>query len=96
MGAKRARDEAVERVGQPEDSKRWIDGVLSLVQDLHAGAEFSTDYLWEWLSKPREPRALGAAMSTARKRGLIVPLDKWVQSTRYECHARPLRVWKRV
>lgn len=42
----------------------------------------------------RERRALGAAMVSAGRQGVITPTSSFKQSVRASCHRRPLRVWK--
>ena len=62
------------------------------------GPTITTDDVWAFIGDvvPNEPRAMGAAMTRARKAGLIVPTEDWKLSVRRECHRRPLRVWKRA
>jgi hypothetical protein len=90
-----ARDEAVGRVAEnaPHD---WMR--LARMTVLRVAAElptFTTDDVWHELQAvPPEPRALGAVMKSLSAEGRIRPLPTWVQSTRAECHARPIRVWQ--
>ena len=60
---------------------------------------FTTDDVWLALQKvpdvaTHEPRALGSMMRAAGKSGWIVPTDRYVNSRRPECHARPVKVWR--
>ena len=55
---------------------------------------FTTDDLWVHVDPPREPRAMGATMTHARRLGLCEPTDRTSRSSRVACHARPLRVWR--
>lgn len=58
-------------------------------------ATFTTDDLWAaGLSRPHEPRALGAAMGTARRAGVVEPTGEWRVSVRAICHRRRLWIWK--
>jgi len=60
---------------------------------------FTTDEVWARLDpdmRTHEPRAMGAMMRQAAKAGLITATDGYEQSTRPECHARPVRVWQSV
>lgn len=95
--AAQARDEAVERVGRHADA-RWKAKALAVVARLARNCgEFTTDDVWEALSlvgeSTHEPRALGAIMTMARKKGICVPTDRYVPSERRACHARPVRLW---
>jgi predicted SPOUT superfamily RNA methylase MTH1 len=92
-----ARDEAVERVGRAAPAE-WYGYALAVVQRLAERLDdFTTDDVWQALTvRPPEPRALGAVMVTAKNAGLIEPTDRTRQSSRPECHARPVRVWRRA
>lgn len=96
-----ARDEAIGRVQRSSDY--WIPYALNAVRRIRqmrgAGGYFTTDAVWAilngWgIAPPHEPRALGAAMRKAERLGLCAPTDRTQKSTRIDCHARPLRVWK--
>lgn len=89
------RDAAVEQVGRYADPN-WLMAARQAIVDQIPGAKFTTDDLWELVGAPREPRAMGAAMTAARKEGLISALDEHKLSVRPECHRRPLRVWRRL
>ena len=56
---------------------------------------FTSDDLWAaGLSRPHEPRALGAAMGTARRSGVAEPTGEWRVSARAICHRRRVWVWR--
>lgn len=91
-------DEAIQRAAENAD-REWYRSALDIVWSL--GNTFTTDDVWAALDRhgepaPHEPRALGAVMRDARKRGWIAPTSEYRQSTRPECHGRPVRVWKAV
>ena len=92
--ARDARDEAVERVD--DNNADWIERMA--LPAIRAVARehtyFITDQVWERVSeRPREPRAMGAAMTRAKSEGWIRPTDEWRQSASVTNHARPCRVW---
>lgn len=96
-----ARDEAIARVSRSHAD--WIPQALMAVRYIARarghGGTFTTDAVWAVLNgwgvgAPIEPRALGAAMRQASKLGLCEPTNLTSKSTRIDCHARPLRVWR--
>jgi hypothetical protein len=94
IGAKE-RDEALDKV-QSHANPEWMAEALDAVERL-AGIheEFTTDAVWAVVkSKTSEPRAMGAVMRTATKRGFIAPTDLHRPSQRKASHRRPVRVWK--
>lgn len=97
-----ARDEAIDRVNRAAD-EYWkqvaLDSVKSICRDLGSGAEFTTDLVWEYVERnpfahTHESRAMGAIIAHARKLKLIEKVNRWEQSERVACHARPLQVWR--
>jgi len=74
----------------------WVDMAFAVIAALPPGTEFTTDDLWLHLDRPREPRAMGAAMVRASKRSLVEATGVYVKSKRAECHARPVAVWRRA
>jgi len=93
--AAQARDEAIARVEEhaPID---WMEQARRTVLRLSEGrAFFTSDDVWEILGSPPEPRALGAVMQRLSREGKIQATREWRQSVRPECHARPVRVWKK-
>lgn len=92
--AARARDKAIEQVERGAGDE-WMDMALAAVAQVARSKEFfTTDDLWEFVSQPSEPRAMGAVMTRARNVGIATATDRTINSDRKECHARPLRVWK--
>lgn len=96
--AGKARDEAVARVeanAQPD----WLETARRIVLAISAGGEFTTDDVWTGLASAsvatHEPRALGAVLRRLAKEGHIVKTGQYRPSTRKECHARPVPVWRR-
>jgi len=99
--AVRRRDEAIARVDRNADDE-WKRRALSVIEWLaHQTDEFTTDEVWDGLAglagfpggATHEPRALGAMMKRAAKHGLIEATDRYRNSVRPECHARPVRIW---
>ena len=67
------RDEAVERVERNAD-QRWIEMARIVVQRLSARqGHFTTDDVWVRVGSPREPRAMGAVMTWARRHKICKP-----------------------
>ncbi len=88
-----ARDEAIDRVSANADPT-WMKEARSVVLSI-VGA-FTTDDVWSrLLTRPHEPRALGAVLRDLQAEGHIEPTGNYVPSTRPECHARPVRQWRR-
>lgn len=97
--SQRARDEAIRRVDEAADVAWKQQAHAAIVWLAVHRATFTTDDVWRRLDAleilgPREPRALGALMRTAKRRGLIRPLNRWIQSERVACHRRDLRLWE--
>lgn len=90
-------DEAIQRAKEHAD-REWYGDALGIVAALaRRGEAFTTDDVWAQTDptlSTHEPRALGAVMRDARKRGWIVPTSEYRQSSRLECHGRPVRVWR--
>lgn len=80
----------------------WAKQTLDIIKQIATNTfDFTTDDIWQALSQaslptPHEPRALGALMIAAQRSGLIAPTDRYRQSQRPQCHARPIRVWQAV
>ena len=93
-----ARDEAIDRVGRSVDPE-WYACVLDAIEHVAArGRDFTTDDVWEVLAerevnRPRERRAMGAAMNRMKHAGVIVATDRMVPTARPEGHRNPKRVW---
>jgi len=93
--AEALRDNAIDKLEIAYDG--WIDSVLKIISSIPNQQTFTTDYLWEQVdSKPNEPRAMGAAMTKARRDGLVMATGSYIKSRRAECHARPVMIWRRV
>ena len=74
--------------------------LVTIVMLARRRERFTTDDVWKTIEginpniSPREPRAMGAAMTKAHREGIIQPTAEYVQSTRPQNHARPIRVWR--
>lgn len=89
------RDQAIEKLESAYDN--WINSVLKIISSIPNQQTFTTDYLWEQVdSEPREPRAMGAVMTKAKKIGLVCSTGNYIKSRRAECHARPVMIWRRI
>lgn len=93
-----ARDEALERVDKHAD-RSWKEVALDVVRHLAATREtFTTDDVWRELEKhsvsTHEPRAIGAVMRSCASSGMIRNTKRAVESTREECHRRPVTIWE--
>ena len=97
--AQRRRDAAVTAVGEHADDT-YMRVALAVVAELaRSGVPFTTDdvvaRMPEHVTTP-EPRALGAVMTIARKRGIVEPMSEYRNSTLVSCHGRPKRLWRGV
>lgn len=91
------RDVALARVDGAADPL-WRAAADRIIRELAAsGVEFTTDDVWSRLDRTgtatHEPRALGALLKAAAQRGIVRATDRYRNSVRVECHARPVRVW---
>jgi len=97
--ATEARDKAIARAATNTDPA-WAAETMLIIKHIATNTfDFTTDDIWQALATtslptPHEPRALGALMIAAHRAGLIAPTDRYRQSQRPECHARPIRVWQ--
>jgi len=95
------REQAIARVDEhaPPD---WRLEALRAVYDLcRTRSEFTTDAVWGLLDRrgvapPPEPRAIGAIMRAATRRGWCEATDHTRKSVRAECHRRPVQVWRHL
>lgn len=93
------RDKAIAQVAT-NTNPAWATETMLIIKQIATNTfDFTTDDIWQALSEtslptPHEPRALGALMIAAQRAGLIAPTDRYRQSKRPECHARPIRVWQ--
>ena len=93
------RNKAITQVATNTDPT-WAAQTMLIIKQIATNTfDFTTDDIWEQLKTsplptPHEPRALGAVMIAVQRCGIITATDKYRQSTRPECHARPIRVWQ--
>lgn len=94
LAAQAAADEAIVRVAENADPS-WLAEAQAAVRLLaETRREFTTDDVWRLVPTTREPRALGAVMRWAAGERLVENTHQTVPSTRVECHARPVTVWR--
>ena len=99
IAATEAKEKAIAQVATSTDPKWFAECYRIVVATATNTNDFTTDDIWQALADaqlptPHEPRALGALMIAAHRAGLIAPTDRYRQSKRPECHARPIRVWQ--
>lgn len=90
-----ARDEAIDRVEAGSDE--WQQEAVAALRQLATRLpELTTDDLWRVLERPDdlEPRAMGAAMRSAVRAGIVERTDRTRKSERVACHRRDVRVWR--
>jgi hypothetical protein len=90
-----ARDVAIERVAR--GSGEWQVDALNAIRSLAATQpSLTTDDVWRALGRDPdvEGRAMGAAMRSAAKLGLVQKTERTTKSVRVSCHRRDLRVWR--
>lgn len=97
--ATETRDKALANVAANTDEQWWQETMLIIKHIATNTFDFTTDDIWAYLATttlptPHERRALGALMMAACRAGLITPTDRYRQSKRPQCHARPIRVWQ--
>lgn len=96
--AEAARDEAMAR-SEAHAAASWkqaaAEAVVGCARNLPA---FTTDDVHRLLDETgavtHDTRALGPVMRNAARAGLIETTDQYVRSSRVDCHARPIRVWR--
>lgn len=92
--ARREQAAAIKRAEQAADEE-WRYRALDALYHLALGnSEVIANDLWQHVEKPREPRATGALMKQAAKRGWIAPTDRFVTVPSITRHAAPVRVWR--
>jgi hypothetical protein len=93
--ATQARNAALERVAGAPDV-RLMEAALSAVEAVARQQEcFTSDAVLDVCPITfAEPRAWGAVMKMAERRGWIEATPDFRQSPKRVCHARPKRVWK--
>lgn len=90
------RDQALEAL--EISAAEWIDNhAIPAIRALATRLQyFTTDDVWkECGTRTNEPRAMGAAMTKARRLHIILPTGTYRQSKRPECHARPVQLWRK-
>lgn len=76
-------------------SEEWKAEALCAVQTIaQQFQEFTSDEVWRYVEKPHEPRALGAVMVHAAKRGWIRKTNRTRESRIASQHRQPLRIWE--
>lgn len=93
------RDEAIARVEDNAEPDWVLEALRAIYRICQTRDTFTTDRVWAILDSrsipgPHEPKALGAVIRTAQRRGWCRPTPEYTQSVRVECHRRPLRVWQ--
>lgn len=91
----RLRDEAIARV----EVKSLSEFVCQIVERWPEGWLFTTDDIWPLIPdhlQPHEPRAMGAAIVRARRRGLCIETQNFTPTRRPQAHRSPQRVWMRT
>lgn len=93
------RDVALQNVADHADVD-WISTAIEYIRRLPAGVEFTADDVWQHTESENaythEPRALGAITRRLALAGEIVSTQRYRPSTRSQCHARPVLIWRRA
>jgi hypothetical protein len=94
---KTATEQAIDQV-EANASVEWNAEADAAVRHLCSNRQsITSDDVWALMSsKTHEPRAMGAVMRRAYRDGLIIPIDRWVQTQRASAHKRPVRIWEVV
>ena len=93
-----ARDDAIDMVAR--GNAEWCYKVAHVIESLaRERAKFTADHIWKacaaaGIDPPREPRALGAAMTAATQAGICQPTPYFFPSRRRSRHAGPCRIWR--
>ena len=93
--AEEARDEAIARV--EAGAGDWVQRARDAAIMVALGRfDFTTDDVWDALGedRPAEPRALGSVMKQLAGEGRIRATGEYRKSSRVDCHARPVAVWR--
>jgi hypothetical protein len=92
-GAIAARDAALERVAAAAGSE-WNDRAYEAVQRVCFNRMYWTsENVWDYVEKPREPRALGPVLKRAVRDGWCEPVG-FVTSSMSTRHAAPVRQYR--
>jgi hypothetical protein len=89
-----ARDEALGRVEEAAPEEWKMAARRAILRLARTRPTLTTDDVWRALDGhvPPEPRALGAIMRQSSD--ILLRTERTVNSTRPECHRRPVRVWE--
>jgi hypothetical protein len=88
---KALRDQGMQRVLSSQEE--WRDEAYWWLSTLTPGQRVTSTDLIEAIGMPASPNAVGAVMRSAGTRGILIPTENYVQSTRPSCHAAIVRVW---
>lgn len=93
-GARR-RDEALDRVERGVGDTWMDEAIAHIIAVCETRQTFLVDDVWAaGLPRPREARAIGAAMTKARRLKLIEPTSDFKASAQPQCHRNPRRIWR--
>lgn len=88
-----ARDAALERVLDAADPN-WVDDAHEIVRWLCSYAPtWTSEDVWKYLRKPREPRALGPILKAAVRNRWCEPMG-YVTCSMTSRHAAPVRMYR--
>lgn len=89
------RDEGIARA--ETSAGDWMDDAREAIRTVALSRETMTsDEVWAHLgdSEPPEPRAMGAALKAAERRGWVEATGSFRSSARPERHKAPVRIWR--
>jgi len=92
--SKAARDEAILRVDANADEEWKIAATQALYRVALEQSTLISNDLWRYVSKPREPRALGPLMQRGVSQGWIVATPDFKPCPSVTRHAAPARIWR--
>ena len=85
---------ALERVAKNAPPGWMEDAIVAIRHLALTKKHITSDDIWPLVSKPPEPRAMGAAFTNAAKRGILRKTRMVQNSKRPACHSRPIAVWE--
>jgi hypothetical protein len=91
---RRRRDEGIARVLDAPAQDVWREEAYAWLAALPSGWHVTSTDLVDALGMPPSANAVGAVMRAAGTRGLLVPTETYISSTRPTCHAAVVRVWR--
>jgi len=95
FAARAAKEKALTQVGDAADSAWSAQAWATLRAVAALGVDFTSEDLWRaGLPKPREPRALGAVLATASRRGLILKTGRYLNTAMVSRHNAPVAIWR--